>query len=323
MQYAILDIGTNSVILLAARCLGSEPPAGLREWSRITRLGQGIARPGDRLRPEAMDRTVAAVRALLEQLCRSVPAGAGVATATSAVRDAANGAEFLEQCGRILGAPPRLLSGTEEAETAFAGAASELPPDLPAVTVDVGGGSTEVAAGTAGRCEARASLPLGCVRFTEAFRLDASSGQAGIDAAVDRIRRELRNGLPAVLARVRRMPRPPVFVASGGTATTYAAWRLRLAPYDPDRVHGFRESLDRLAGAVRHWLALPAAERSRQPGVSPARGPVLAAGLFILFETLNFLGCNQFQVTVRGLRYGLLLALCEHRTAPDWRWPRA
>ncbi len=179
---AALDIGTNSVVLLLLERQADGTLRRRLEPARVTRLGEDTARTG-KLKPEAIERTLAAVAELMRTLHTAAPDCAGVAVATSAVRDAANGAEFLARCTEILGAPPRLLSGDEEADTMFLGAASDQPPGAHCLCTDIGGGSTELAAGTPGLCGFRTSLDLGCVRLAEAHHLFSRAAPADIAAA--------------------------------------------------------------------------------------------------------------------------------------------
>ena len=179
---AALDIGTNSVVLLLLRRDADGVLRRVLEPARITRLGEDTARTGV-LKPQAMERTLAAVAELMRGLREVAPHGTGAAAATSAVRDAANGAEFLGRCAEIIGGQPALFSGREEADTMFRGATDGLPPGTRCLCADIGGGSTELAAGEPGRCTARTSLNLGCVRLGETHSLLSRATPADIAAA--------------------------------------------------------------------------------------------------------------------------------------------
>ena len=88
-------------------------------------------------------------------------------------RDAAGGAEFLDQADALLGVRPRVISGREEAELTFHGSLSGLPKPAGAVCVfDIGGGSTEIirgrsAEGASSSVEHAVSLDIGSVRLFE------------------------------------------------------------------------------------------------------------------------------------------------------------
>lgn len=142
---AAVDCGTNSTRLLVAGADG----ATLARLMTITRLGAGVDR-NRRLDADAIERTVAVLRRY-----RGVMDDHGVVavrmTATSAARDAANRDEFFAAARDAVGTMPELLDGEEEGRLSFAGATAELDPATgPWLVADIGGGSTELACGSAG-----------------------------------------------------------------------------------------------------------------------------------------------------------------------------
>ncbi len=126
-------------------------------------MGEGLER-GGRLNPDARRRT-AAVVATYAQKARCYQAGSIVVAGTSAVREAADGADFISSLTVDGGVRAMVLSGPEEAELAYAGVSLDLEGDL--VVVDVGGGSTELSRGQGGVLEEVVSLELGASRATE------------------------------------------------------------------------------------------------------------------------------------------------------------
>ncbi len=318
-DYAALDFGTNSVLLLLAG--GADfriAPVEKKEWCAITRLGEGAAGAARCLQPGPMRRTIEAAAGFLAELGRYSPSGVGVAVATSAVRDAPNRDEFRNACRAAFGWAPLVLSGDQEAEAAFLGATGDQPADRFVITVDVGGGSTELAAGFPGRCLYRCSLALGCVRFGERYGLYDAPVPKAVRAARREVARLAGAAVDELLAvtggRRRRV------VASGGTATTYAAWRQALDPYSRLRVHGFRDRREVLADSAETLLRTPLEQRRGLPGIPSERAPVLPTGLLILDEILAALGIAEFQVSTRGLRYGLVLQLRDGTVNASWRW---
>ena len=125
---AALDVGTNTVLLLTALQDARGELVEHTEACTTTRLGEGVDRTG-RLSAAAADRTLAAVGEFMKRAESGGGEGAGVLSATSAVRDAANGAEFVQACQDRLGARPIVLSGAAEAVTTFHGVASDRAHD--------------------------------------------------------------------------------------------------------------------------------------------------------------------------------------------------
>ncbi|MBN2449048.1 MAG: hypothetical protein JXR77_01585, partial [Lentisphaeria bacterium] len=276
------------------------------------------------------------------------PSGDGIAVATSAVRDARNGAGFLARCGEILGARPVLLSGREEASLCFRGAVSDLAPGLRVCHIDVGGGSTEVSAGAVGEPPTlAASVNVGCVRMAERHGLLDRAAEADLRRAEEEIAALLEPALHRLLERGQKMtraeaqspqrkaktgetePEPPrqttgrqalPVIASGGSATTFAAIRQALGEYSRERVHGYRTSLEEMTETLRALTGMTAAERARLPGMMPGREGVLPAGLLILCVFLRLVGSSRMRVSTRGLRYGLVQALAAGDRTATWSW---
>ena len=134
---------------------------------RITRLGQGVDRL-NALAPEAIARTTDVLREFRGQMDH-FGVGRVRMVATSAVRDARNGAAFREAATDAVGVSPEVLSGQEEGKLAYRGASADLAPFAgDTLVVDIGGGSTEITLGR-GTTVSSVSLQLGCVRLTERF----------------------------------------------------------------------------------------------------------------------------------------------------------
>ena len=131
----------------------------------ITRLSQGVD-ASRTLLPDAMERTFAVLRTY-RAACDREGVTRGQLVATSAVRDAANGEEFLRRAHEIVGVPVSVLDGEEEAALSYAGATKDLVPvETPTMIVDIGGGSTELAVELEGTLVSY-SMQLGSVRVTE------------------------------------------------------------------------------------------------------------------------------------------------------------
>jgi exopolyphosphatase/guanosine-5'-triphosphate,3'-diphosphate pyrophosphatase len=314
--FAALDLGTNSTLLLTA----VERDGRLEEvltLTRTTRLGEGLGVSG-RLLPEAATRTLEAVREFLGQL---PPASSGVlvAAGTSALRDALNPELFLAPFAAAYGREPYIFSGREEAETTFLGAASDQPPGQFVVTLDIGGGSTEIGAGYSGDHQLATSLNLGCVRFGERFGLyelpDASALAQARAAAADLLAPVCRQ-----IRELRPSEQPLQVVASGGTASTFAAMKLRQVEFRRELLHGLTGSESEVAAALLTLFAQSSRERALIPGISPGRAAVFPTGLLILDEALRQLGAPEFTVSTRGVRYGLLLRLQSGDLKPTWSW---
>jgi exopolyphosphatase/guanosine-5'-triphosphate,3'-diphosphate pyrophosphatase len=299
---AAVDCGTNSTRLLVAGADGTT----LDRRMQITRLGQGVDATG-KLDPDAIARTLSVLTDYRAAMDDHGVQAARMA-ATSAVRDAANGAEFLEAAAGIVGVPAELLSGDEEGRLAFGGATADLAPVAgDDVVVDIGGGSTELVVGAAGSVQA-VSIDMGCVRLTERHFAHDPPTTAELDDAEATVRQGIGQALTAI-PRLGRLPPASRLIGLAGTVSTLAMLEQGLDHYDVDRIHHF--VLDRPAVAEwrRRLASETAAERGRQPGMDPGRQDVIVAGVLILELVMAELGFEACLVSERDILDGLVASV--------------
>ncbi len=294
---AAIDIGTNSVRLLVLDAAGAE----LERTMRMTRLGQGVD-VSQVLAPEAIARTVA----VLAEYAARLPSH-GVTrvrvTATSAARDARNGAVFFDAAEAALGVRPELLSGDAEARLSFDGATHGLTRgDGPFLVIDLGGGSTEFVLGDAAP-EAAISLQMGCVRMTERHLHTDPPTREERAACADDVR-ALLPGVRAVMdvKRARRV------IGLAGTVTALSAMQLGLTKYDATRTHHSRLTFAQVATLCDRLAEANVGQR-RAMLVEPARAEVIVGGALVLSTLLGELDLDELLVSERDILDGLAASL--------------
>jgi exopolyphosphatase / guanosine-5'-triphosphate,3'-diphosphate pyrophosphatase len=299
-RLAAVDVGTNSVLLLVAERGSDGVVHPVREEADITRLGRGVDRTGV-LSSEGMEATLD-VLARFAGMARADGARSLVVTATSAARDARNGAEFLARARERTGATVEILSGDEEARLSYLAVAEDFAAEAGEaglLAIDVGGGSTEFVHGRGREVRFRRSLDIGSVRLTE--RCIHSDPPAVADQEA------IRDAVRAALGALPAFPRQVRVVGVAGTVTSLFALAHAIEPYDASRVHGGWLPVEDIARVRARLCTLPVAERRVLPGMQPKRADVLPAGA-LLFETaLAHLGVGGARVSDRGLRWGVLL----------------
>lgn len=304
---AIIDIGTNTLILLIARPRADSGFDIVLDEARLTRLGEGIHHSwafGD----AAMKRTFAVLHDFKTRIashdCREIHA-----IGTAACRNAKNAMEFLDRVRNELGIDVRIISGEEEARLiALAGRIDFV--DLPGtkVIMDIGGGSTEfiVDGGEStefitdnGKTPSAISLPIGSVWLTERFLKSDPPAEDEIAA--------LKNFLKNAYGKNLAVPAGPVrLIACAGTATTLGALHLGLTEYDAVRVHKSILPLDTLGKIAARLASHPLAQRQTLPCLEPLRADVIVAGAHILLLAMKHYGVKEVHISDRGLRYGIL-----------------
>jgi exopolyphosphatase/guanosine-5'-triphosphate,3'-diphosphate pyrophosphatase len=301
VRVAVVDIGSNSTRLLVADVAGGDLTEVERR-TRVTRLGDRVGETG-RLSDEAIDR----VRATLADYRAAIDrhrAQTTVAVLTSAVRDAANGADFLARVRDDYGLDARTIPGDEEARLTFLGATSERAPDdaTPIVVIDIGGGSTELVVGAGHEVGFHVSTQAGVVRHTERHIAHDPPTGAELDALAADASAIFDDAVPQ---DVRATTRAAIAVA--GTATSLGAIDLDLECFDPNKVHGHDLSLTRCAAILERLAALTDAQRREVRGLHPDRAPTIVAGVVMLIEALRVFGLDCTEVSDHDILRGAAL----------------
>ncbi len=300
---AAIDLGTNTILMVTGRTGPGGEIDILDDAHAIARLGQGVDAER-RIGADAVDR-VCGFLARYRRRAEGLGARRIRAFGTSALRDAANSLEFIDVVARRTGIELTELSGEEEARHTFAGAAFGL--DLPAryAVLDIGGGSTELALGSAAGVERSRSIDVGAVRVTERCF-------SALPPAADE-RARAANLISAAFDELPQWPGDPAIVGVAGTITTLGALDLGAPRFDAAGVDGHflsagevRRLSDRLLGMT--WEQIKAL-----PQVSDARADIIGAGSLILRHCLHRLRSPGVIVSTRGIRYGLLMEMLAGR----------
>lgn len=283
---AVIDIGSNTVRLVIFGGDTRVPTVVLNEKVQA-RLGKGLA-AGGKLSGKSMATALKALRrfALILQ-ARAISQVHTVATA--AVRDAANGDEFLAQV-KELGLNPRLLSGEEEALTSALGIAGAFP-DARGVVADLGGGSLELVHIGGWAREHGSSLPLGTLRLP------------GLrSAAPQKFRRETEQVIAATGSRCQ--PGEALYLV-GGSFRALARYYLHTTHSPLDDPHGFEMPTDKARALCRSLQR--SAPLQAVPGVSTARLNVLQDTAALLEPLIVATKAERLIFSGWGLREGVVL----------------
>lgn len=323
--YAAIDLGTNNCRMLIAR----PHEMGFRvidSYSRITRLGEGLASTG-LLSQIAQDRTIDALLRCAEKMSWQ---GVSVSrrVATEACRRARNAPEFLERVQRETGLALECIPPDEEARLALAGCAGLLETRTPyALVFDIGGGSTELLWVSLREdsdypcVEGFTTLPLGVVTVAEGCGggdLCAKTYRTVVDHVTVLLRpfeaaHDIRHHVAAGQAQM---------LGTSGTVTTLGGLHLGLHRYDRSLVDGISMTFSEIYRLSRHVAAMSRRQRADSPCIGPQRADLVLAGCAILEAICTIWPIGSLTVADRGLREGLLLELMSESFSPaliPWR----
>ncbi|MBI4898715.1 MAG: Ppx/GppA family phosphatase [Actinobacteria bacterium] len=302
MRVAAIDIGTNSTRVLVADVDG-ERISELFRHSIVTRLGDRVDQMG-RLADDARQRVFDVLAGYRDEYVKAGAERVG-GVATSAVRDSANGAEFVAEIDRRYGIAIDLIDGDREAQLTFTGACSgDAVGGTPTVVVDIGGGSTEFITGVAGRLDHHVSTNIGAVRHSERFLTTDPPTAEQLEVLIDSVTAEIREVVPAdERERVRRG------VGVAGTPTVLASVDQQLEHFDPWKVHGYAITRDACERLLHELAALKLADRREVTGLHPDRAPTIVAGAAILLATMREFALDEVTVSEHDILYGIALGL--------------
>jgi exopolyphosphatase / guanosine-5'-triphosphate,3'-diphosphate pyrophosphatase len=305
-------MGSNTFRLVVYNWTPGGPHRLSDEIREAVRLASGVS--GGRLQEDAIERAVGAAR-LFGAFCRASGVDEVQALATSALRDATNRKEALRRIAADGGLEARVLSAEDEARYGWLGAVNSTTL-RDGLVLDVGGGSVQVSE-VAGRALERAmSAPLGAVRMTDAF-LSRSRARRGDIAA---LRAHVAERLEEHAWISRHGGR---LVGVGGTVRTLAVMAQKRRDYPLDEIHGYRLGRDELEALIGDMAALPAASRSRLPGLKADRADITLAGAVVIDSVMERIGVERIEVCAQGLREGVFweryLAPADPPLLPDVR----
>ena len=303
MRLAAIDLGSNSVHMVVADVSADGRIQVVDRVKEMVRLGRRAFTTGA-LGNEATELAARAVTTF-GRLARARNVHRLRAVATSAVREARNGAAFVRQLQRDTGLPIEVISGLDEARLIFRAVRHALGlEEGPYLLVDVGGGSVELTLVEDGRPVWMRSVPLGVARLTERFLpKDPPTGRQ-----VQKLERHVMRSIGDLLDRARRRGVVSA-IGTSGTITTLAAMARAARGEDPGRLHGASVTHEEIRALRRRLLAVDARARAELPGIDTKRVDLMPAAAVLLDAILARVRVPEFTVCGWALREGVLLEL--------------
>lgn len=301
MRLGVLDVGSNTVHLLVVDAHRGAPPLPQSSTKSVLRLMRYLERSG-----EISDEGVQAVVGAVREAARAA-ADADVEEllpfATSALREAPNGQDVLDEVAAETGVHLQVLSGEEEARTTFLAVRRWYGWSAgPMLVLDIGGGSLEIAAGGSEVPDLAVSVPLGAGRSTVGYLHDDPPTGKQVARLRDHAREVLADAAPAFAD----LPAPEHVVGSSKTVRSLA----RLAGSTADGVGAQDRRMlrrDELEDWVPRLAKMPAEARTALPGITADRTFQIVAGGVVLAEAMRAFDVDELEVSPWALREGLIL----------------
>lgn len=295
---ATVDIGSHSCLMLIAAfedapaAPGEEPRKVLvpkLQKVEVCRLGEDVYDDGSGEARPISEKRIAELVAIMTKFrmdLHALGANLQAVVMTEAMRRASNPDEVLDAVEKAIWMRPRIISGEEEAKLTFRSVREWHGNDL--VTIDIGGGSTELSNG-----ETAFSIPVGALKMFKA--MGPIPGP------------EYKKFAKEVFKDVsfKGMTKKPVYLI-GGTGTALAMVYLNKQVFDYKSIEGLELSLSDLDAVTTRISNLSKELRAMLPGLENGRHEVIICGLVWLKSLLEKLRVESFRISTAGLRFGLL-----------------
>ncbi len=310
MRIAAIDIGTNSIHMIVVRVRPDLSFEVIDREKEMVRLGAG-GLDGRSLTPTAVTAALQTL-AKFRRLADSHKVDEIVAVATSAIREADNGGDFIAEVANRTGIKIRVISGNEEARLIHLAAVYGVHMGgSPAVVIDIGGGSIEVSLGTASHLSHARSFKLGVIRLTERFVRTDPLAPRDERRLVKAINKEIGDYLETIAGR--RFDR---VIGTSGTILSLGALALSEDGVVRDEALRNRRVSAKAIHRLRKRLTGSDLEaRLHMDALDPRRADIAVAGSVLLDGVLRRLGADDVTLCDLALREGLVLDYIHRNTA--------
>ena len=310
MRVAAIDVGTNTARLLIADYTGGEKFTPVFRKEVITRLGEGFSSRGV-LSPDAMDRSLEALKDFKKSITEH-KTNKIIAVATSVVRDAHNGNDFIDKVREKTEIEITLISGETEAKLACRGALLPVNCEYDqAFIFDIGGGSTEFILTQRTEVLRVESIDLGVVHLTEKHLLhdppqeeELATIKKIITTKICQVKKQFQIASFYPFKDDNRI----LLIGIAGTPTTLAALDLQLAQYDRGKVTNHLVEIKRIRDIFEELIVKTAAKRLSLPGLQKGREDLIIPGILITMGVMEVFEFSVLRVIDSGILEGLVLS---------------
>ncbi|MFZ5928227.1 MAG: Ppx/GppA phosphatase family protein [Acidobacteriota bacterium] len=310
-RYAAIDIGSNSVRMMAADVDRNGRFEVLAEDRQVTRLGESVFRTGSI--DEAAARGVLAVLERMKEAYGRLGVLAVRAVATAAVRDASNADEFLARASEVLGEPVERISGLEEARLIHLGVETRWPhPRQRILILDIGGGSAEVIDAENGLMRAALSRPLGAVRLQAVFL----KNDPPLEDELVQMQEFIEEKLHAVRQKIEHAAFDRV-IGTSASASAIVCAANRIPRQRREEASRRRVTVAQLRRLYRQLAAMDVEARRRVTGIGPRRAEIILPGVAVMLKVLELFGARQLYYCPAGVRDGILRDLADREAGAE------
>lgn len=305
-RIAAVDVGSNTIRTIIVESGDEGSYRILDDEKASVRLGENLSSSGIIARA-AWERATQALQRMAK-IIEGYRVARVEAVATSAVRSAQNGEQFVRAIKEATGIDVRIITGEEEALLAVLSAQQNFNlSNNRYALLDIGGGSAEIVTAMRRLLENVYSLDLGTVRMAEEF---ITSDPVSADQY-----RKLKNHIKKQLRiKVNEEGFAPAWIiGSGGTITSIGHLVKTMRGEKYDSVHGYEVRRSEIVHLLAMLVRTTGKERRNLAGLSPDRIDLIIPGIVLVNQVMKHLGANVLRINERGIREGLIIRSLENQ----------
>lgn len=306
---SVIDLGSNSVKMVNFNVDQNNSYKPYHQESIRVKLAEGLE--DEIIKESYIDKTVETLK-LFRNIIDFEQIDYELAVATSAVRDAKNNLDFVEQIHKETGINFKILSETEEALYSYAGALRSI--NLPSVVFfDIGGGSLEIVSSKNFQIQNVVSLPLGSLRLTQQFSPDLQYSQK----TISKMKEHIKNLLPTRESLGISNDDEIILVGVGGTLRALAKYDQDRKNYPLKKLHNYKFSYDDINSISQELFQKNIDKISQIPSIGNSRSDTIKAGSLVIAELMKKLNFSSTVVSAQGLREGTLALSLQYKEEFD------
>jgi len=296
MRIAVIDLGTNTVLLTVAEIQKNQEIKTLLEAKETPRLGENVDKT-KKISSGSIKRVLKTIQNLKKRAIR-LRAEKIILIGTAALREAKNTSNFKKLIQDKIGLKLEVISGRKEAELVFWGAIADFKHRSKKFTLlDIGGGSTEAIVGTQKKILKLKSLNMGSLRLTERFLKNKKNGYSKMIKFINQKFTSLKINFKV---------QNSTLIGSGGTITTLGALSLNIKKYERDQVHGLVLPIKKINSLLEKLSHMSLVQRRRFMKIDPKRADIIIAGAVILKQFMEQFEFEHIVISDKSLRWGVL-----------------
>ena len=298
MRLAAIDIGTNTIRMMVAKRDG-ETIHPIARYMRIIGLGRRLRDTGN-IEEREFKEAIATLRMFRREM-DLLGVDSYRSCGTAALREAANGEQFLAAAGKA-GVVTETISPAEESRLVWEGTRRTIPMQAGDIIMDIGGGSTEFTAGP--KPGDSISIPVGVVVLSTLLPLSDPPLQWEWKALSFYAKARIEDATRMFGRRKKRR-----LIGTAGTFTTLFALEKRMTRYEPDLVNGAVLSKKAVLRWEKRLAGMTDAERLMLPGMEKGRERYMAPGIALIAAALNRFETDSLIISDAGILEGVIAGI--------------